>query len=52
MRSHVIRDGDIDVSSVLVGRGVADTLVGSVMAKRRGKVALLCQPTTVCQAHL
>jgi len=50
MRSHVIRDGGIDVSSVLVGRGVADTLVGAVMAKQRGKVALLCQPTTVRQA--
>jgi 3-dehydroquinate synthase len=49
MRSHVISDGGIDVSSVLVGRGVADTLVGAVVGKRRAKVALLCQPTTVRQ---
>ena len=50
MRSHVIRDGGTAVSSVLVGRGFADTLVGAVMGERRGKVALLCQPTTVRQA--
>lgn len=50
MRNHVIRRGGVDVSSVVVGRAVADTLVTTVMAKPRGKVALLCQPTTVRQA--
>ncbi|MEN8239628.1 MAG: 3-dehydroquinate synthase family protein [Actinomycetota bacterium] len=49
MRLHVIRDGDIDVSTVVVGRAVADTLVGTVVADPRGKIALLCQPTTVRQ---
>lgn len=49
MRSHVIRDGGTTVSSVLVGRDVDDTLVGTVMTRPRGKVALLCQPTTVRQ---
>jgi 3-dehydroquinate synthase len=49
MRTHVIRDGGTDVSSVVVGRAVANTLVGTVMANPRGKIALLCQPTTVRQ---
>jgi 3-dehydroquinate synthase len=49
MRSHVITDGATDVSSVLVGRGMAATLIGAVVAKPRGMVALLCQPTTVRQ---
>jgi 3-dehydroquinate synthase len=49
MHTHVIRDGGNDVSSVVVGRAVANTLVGTVMASPRGKIALLCQPTTVRQ---
>ena len=47
MRSHVIRDGGADVSTTVVGRAVADALVSAVMGRPRGKIALLCQPTTI-----
>ena len=46
MSRYVIREGNADVSIVLVGRAMDDAVVASVAALAPQRVAVVCQPST------
>ncbi len=50
MRRHVIAEGGVEISQVVVGRDLNGLVTGTVSTHRR--VAILCQPTTAPLAQM
>ncbi|MGI9643038.1 MAG: hypothetical protein ACR2N9_09665, partial [Acidimicrobiia bacterium] len=53
MRTHLISDNDVVVSTVAVGRGMSHTLPQMIAGMERvpARVAVLCQPSTLSLAE-